>query len=331
MTKPTISPNVPAGARKQVLAANRLIAELNTPPGPAPVAPVAAAPPAAPAPTAAPVVEEDPAKKLEHKYNVLAGKYNSETSRLMGQVEALREENQRLRVAPAPAVAPARAEDQFNLSTVTAKEREEFGEELVQLMARIAKANSGAEVAALQAQVARLTGSVQTTVQIGAETRMEKVWNMLDSWNADWRLVNNSQQFVDWLGNIDIMSGRPRQEGLTQAFESGDGTRVLGIFKRFVEEDSASRSTASPPAAPAAIDQSTLIAPDKSRGSGEGAPNGSSGKIWSEQEISDFYSRVQRGRITPEEKASTEAEIMAAVTTGRVRPTRDDRFIANSR
>lgn len=331
MTKPVISPNVPAGARKQVLAANRLIAELNTPPSATPAALVAAAPPTAPAPTAAPVVEEDPAKKLEHKYNVLAGKYNSETSRLMGQVEALREENQRLRVAPVPAAAPARAEDQFNLSTVTAKEREEFGEELVQLMARIAKANSGAEVAALQAQVARLTGSVQTTVQIGAETRMERVWNMLDSWNADWRLVNASQQFVDWLGNIDIMSGRPRQEGLTQAFESGDGTRVLGIFKRFVEEDSASRSTAPPLAAPAALDQATLIAPDKSRGSGEGAPNGSSGKIWSEQEISDFYSRVQRGRITPEEKASTEAEIMAAVTSGRVRPTRDDRFIANSR
>jgi hypothetical protein len=198
-------------------------------------------------------------------------------------------------------------------------------------MARIAKANSGAEVKALQAEVIRLKGSVQQTVQIGSETRMEKVWNQLDAWRADWRIINNSQQFLDWLGNLDIMSGRPRQEGLTAAFESGDGLRVVGIFKRFVEEDSSFRPTAPPAAPQAQVDQATLVAPSAPRGSGGEAPNGSSGKIWSEQEINDFYSRIQRGRISPEEKASTEAEIMAAVASGRVRPTRDDRHLANSR
>jgi hypothetical protein len=335
-------------ARKQIKAANQLIAELNAPPGtatpnltaatrpgfvPASAPSTAAAPPAAPAPAATPVVAspvEDPVKALEHKFNVLAGKYNAETSRLMGQVEALRDENQRLRVAPA-ATPASRPENQFDLSSVTAKEREEFGDELVQLMARIAKANSGQEVRVLQAEVNRLKGSVQQTVQIGSETRMEKVWNRLDAWRADWRVINNSQQFVDWLANIDIMSGRPRQEGLTAAFESGDGTRVAGIFKRFVEEDSSFRPTA-PTSAPAArVDQATLVAPSPPRGGSEEAPNGSGGKIWSEQEINDFYSRVQRGRISPEEKASTEKEIMTAVAAGRVVPMRDERHLANSR
>lgn len=346
MPTPEIPSNVPMAARKQIKAANQLIAELNAPPGSAtpnltaatrpgfmPASPAATAPAAAPAPTAAPVTAppvEDPVKALEHKFNVLAGKYNAETSRLMGQVEALREENQRIRTAPAPAAA-TRPEEQFDLSNVTAKEREEFGEELVQLMARIAKANSGQEVRVLQAEVNRLKGSVQQTVQIGSETRMEKVWNMLDAWRADWRVINNSQQFVDWLQNIDIMSGRPRQEGLTAAFESGDGTRVTGIFKRFVEEDSSFRPTAptTPPAAQ--VDQATLVAPSAPRGGSGEAPNGSGGKIWSESEINDFYSRVQRGRITPEEKISTEKEIMAAVAGGRVRPDRDERHLANSR
>jgi hypothetical protein len=343
-----IPSNLPAAARKQVKAANQLIAELNAPPGsatpnltaatrpgfvPASTPPAAAStPPAAPAPSAAAVVappQEDPVKALEHKFNVLAGKYNAETSRLMGQVEALREENQRIRAQPA-APAPVRPEQQFDLSTVTAKEREEFGEELVQLMARIAKANSGQEVRLLQAEVNRLKGSVQQTVQIGSETRMEKVWNMLDAWRNDWRVINDSQQFLDWLQNIDIMSGRPRQEGLTAAFESGDGTRVTGIFKRFVEEDSSFRPTAQPTPPAAQVDQATLVAPSPPRGGSEVAPNGSSGRIFSEQEISDFYSRVQRGRITPEEKASTEKEIMAAVAANRVRPNRDERHLANS-
>lgn len=199
------------------------------------------------------------------------------------------------------------------------------------MMARIAKANSAAEVRNLQNEVNRLKGSVQQTVQIGAETRMEKVWNQLDAWREDWRVINNSQQFVDWLQNVDIMSGRPRQEGLTMAFESGDGTRVVGIFKRFVEEDSSFRPTAPTPAPTAQVDRATLVAPSAPRGSGEEAPNGSSGKLWSENEINEFYSRVQRGRISPEEKASTEKEIMAAVAAGRVVPNRDERHLANSR
>lgn len=348
-----IPSNLPASARKQIKNANQLIAELNAPPGtatpsldrqvrpgfvPASVAAAnAAAPPATPAATAQPVVvppADDPLKAAEHKFNVLAGKYNAETGRMMGMIEQLRADNERLlqvsRTAPTPA-APVRREEQFDLSAVTPKEREEFGEELVQLMARIAKANSGSEVRSLQEEVNRLKGSVQTTVQIGHATLRDKVYNQLDTWRADWRTINSSQQFVDWLANLDIMSGRPRQEGLMQAFESGDGPRVVGIFKRFMEEDTSFRSTAAPTPPQAQIDPATLIAPNSPRGSGEGAPNGSSGKIWSEQEIDDFYSRVQRGRITPEEKASTEKEIMAAVTAGRVVPRRDDRHIANSR
>lgn len=352
MTKPVapeIPSNLPMAARKQVKAANQLIAELNAPPGAATPNLTAAtrpgfvpasdpaAPPATPAPTAAPVVAppaEDPVKALEHKFNVLAGKYNAETSRMMGTIEQLRADNERLlqvaRTGATPAAAP-RPEDQFDLSSVTPKEREEFGEELVQLMARIAKANSSTEVRTLQAEINRLKGSVQSTVAIGAETRMEKVWNQLDAWNADWRVINNSQQFVDWLGNIDIMSGRPRQEGLTAAFETGNGSRVVSIFKRFVEEDSSFRPTAPVVPPTGQVDQATLVAPSAPRGDGGGAPNGSSGKIWSEQEIDDFYSRVQRGRITPEEKLSTEKDIMAAVAAGRVVPRRDERHLANSR
>jgi hypothetical protein len=353
MTKSAEIPsNIPQAARKQIKAANQLIAELNAKPGdatpnltalarpgfvPGSAAPAPAEPPAAPAPTARPVAPnppEDPVKVVEHKYNVLQGKYNAEMARMAGMIETMRADNERLlqlaRQAPAPA-PQGRPEDQFDLTSVTAKEREEFGEELVQLMARIAKANSGAEVRALQAEVNRLKGSVQTTVAIGAETRMEKVWQQLDAWNTDWRVINNSQQFVDWLQNIDIMSGRPRQEGLTAAFDSGNGTRVVGIFKRFVEEDSSFKPTAAPTPPQAPVDQATLVAPSAPRGDGGGAPNGSSGKIWSEQEIDDFYSRVQRGRITPEEKASLEKEIMAAVSTGRVVPRRDERHLANSR
>lgn len=344
MTTPVTPPsNVPMAARKQIKEANRLIAELNAKPGEVPnltaasrpgfvPASAPAAPPTEPTAAAKPVVEEDPVKALEHKYNVLAGKYNAETARLMASAESVRLENQQLlaKIQQQQTPAAPRAEERFDLSMVTTKEREEFGEELVQMMARIAKANSGAEVERLSRELAGMKAAVQQTSQIGAETRMEKVWTQLDAKIPTWRVINNSQQFVDWLQNIDIMSGRPRQEGLTQAFEVGDGPRVVGIFARFVQEDSSSRPTSPETPAPAAVNRETLVAPSAGRGGSQEAPNGSSGKIWSEHEINEFYSRVQRGRISPEEKKATEAEIMAAVTTGRVRPTHDTRHLANS-
>jgi TolA-binding protein len=357
MPQPAANSNLPAAARRQVKEANRLIAELNARPGEVPQntnvqvggrraewIPGSTAPPAAPAPAAAapgpnaqPVVAPpavDPLVAAEHKFNVLAGKYNAETSRLGGAVQALQAENAALlaRVAaPAAAPAPARAEDQFDTSMVSAKERTEYGEELIQMMARIAKANGGAETKRLQDELNAMRGTVQQTQQIGTRALQERVWQQLDNQVPEWRTINVSQQFVDWLEIPDIMSGVARKHGLTQAFGVGDGTRVAGIFKRFIEEDSRARSTAPAPAHQAQVDPATLIAPGSPRGTGGEAPNSASGEIWTEQQIDDFYSRVQRKRIKPEEAAAIEAQILAAVRDGRVIPRRDDRFLANAR
>lgn len=320
--------NVPMAVRKQIKEANRLIKEGS--PAPAPTAaPVETTPPAAaaPAPTAQPVVQQDdPVKLLEHKFSVLQGKYNAETSRLMGQVQALQSQLNTPRAA-APAGTPPRAEDQFDLSMVSPKEREEFGEELVQMMARIAKANSAGEVASLKQELAQMRGQVQQTQQVTQSTTMERIWSQLDTHIANWRTINISQQFVDWLQEVDVMSGQSRQVGLTQAFESGDGPRVVGIFKRFVSEDSQSRSTPTPPAAQ--VDQGTLIAPGSPRGSAGEAPNGANKRLIPEQEIDDFYSRVQRGRISADEKKALETEYQVAVSEGRVVPRHNTQHLSN--
>lgn len=317
-----IPSNVPMAVRKQIKEANRLVKEGQTPP-----AAVAPAEPVAPAPTAVAVVQQqdDPVKLLEHKFSVLQGKYNAETSRLMGQVQALQSQ---LTAPRAPATAaPLRAEDTFDTSMVTPKEREEYGAELVDMMARIAKANSAGEVAALKQELAQMKGQVQQTQQITQSTTMASIWSLLDNGVTNWRTINISQQFVDWLQEVDVMSGQSRQVGLTQAFESGDGPRVVGIFKRFVSEDSQSRSTPTPPAAQ--VDQGTLIAPGSPRGSAGEAPNGANKRLIPEQEIDDFYSRVQRNRISADEKKALETEYQVAVSEGRVVPRHNTQHLSN--
>lgn len=299
----------------------------------APTAAAAAAAPVAPAPSA----DEQRFQRLEHSHNVLMGKYNAETGRLMGIAQALKDQNDQLlqqlaqaRVAgpsaPVPTVVTASGE------IVTAKQREEYGEELLGIMERIAKANSGgaaqAEINAVKTELEKLKGAVRVTVQAAVEGSHERCWAALAAWRPDWQAINVSTQFVDWLDQIDVVSGQPRKAGLMAAFGEGNAQRVVGIFKRYVEEDSRTAPTAV--ATAPAVDAATLVAPGASRGGGGGeAPSGTSGKIWSEQEIDDFYSRVQRKRISADEAKATEAEIQKALREGRIMPRHTDRHLSN--
>jgi hypothetical protein len=348
-----MSSNLPAAARKQVRAANKILAAMHGTPDPAaPAAPAApgepapavsvvpfdpnaappavAAPPAAAAPPpAAPAAP--PPEDFEQKYRVLSGKYNAEISRLTGMAQALKDENDRLitatRAAPPAPAAPARNPLD---SVITAKEREDFGEELINLIDRIATAKSGAELTRLNTELNNLKSSMRVTVKEVVENKQAKVYELLEEQVPNWSVINGSEQFLDWLKIRDIMSGTVRQAALSSAFEAGDAHRVVGIFKRFIEEDARSRSTAAPTPATPTVDPATLLAPASGRGSAGAAPDGQGGRIWSEQEIDDFYSRVQRGRIKPEEKKATEAEIHRAMVEGRIRPRHDMRSIANS-
>jgi hypothetical protein len=351
-----INPNLPPALRKQVKEANRLMAEQGAPTPPAATAPPAGDPPppnlpnvgaqlpadaqpappgpsatAQPVPPSQPAPEADPVRDLNHKLSVLQGKYNAETSRLMGQTQALLEQNRQLldqiqQRPAAPAPAPRRPEDTF-ASAVTAQERTEYGEELLGIMAKIAAATTSEQVKTLQSEVERMRGQVQTSVKVANDTVMQNMWAQLDREVPNWKMINVSQEFVDWLAVEDIMSGTARNTGLVAAFNAGNASRVIGIFKRFIEEDARSRSTSPSSVAPQ-VNRETLIAPG--RGSGSAAPAGtSSGRSFTEQEIDDFYSRVQRKRISPEEKASTEKEINAAVAEGRVIPRHSTRHISN--
>jgi len=104
------------------------------------------------------------------------------------------------------------------------------------------------------------------------------------------------------------------------AFQNLDTTRVVGIFEKFVQEDSVRRSTSGP-----SVDPQTLIAPGVPRGGAAEAPGGATGKrILSEGEIKDFYSRVRRKQVSAEQYAAFSAEIAAATAEGRIRPDRAD-------
>ncbi len=361
MTNRTLSTNLPMAARKQVREADRIIAELNTPPaqGAPPAEPAPPAPPTPPDPilpnvgeplppdaqpvnpAAAPAAAQQPGESNEDykkRYDVLQGKYNKELGQMRQQLNQQAQQNSQLQAqlnqvltaqavaAAAPPAAPVPPEARF-AGIVSDKEREEYGTELIDMVARIAAATGAPEVQKLRQDVDGIRTTVGNVAQHTAEQARQDVYDSLHRDIGDkWVEINNSDEFVAWLQGTDVFSGASRHSALTQAFETNNAPRVVGIFKAYIDGNTAPGSTSRTPA----VARETLIAPAPGQGGNGAAPGATGGRIWSEQEITDFYHRAQRKRIPEAEYVATQKEISKALAEGRVRPNRPDQHLLNN-
>ena len=356
MTTPTVQDaprnNMPPAVRAQVVAANALIAELNSKPGQVPmgtevqVMPNGQSPganetgaraqwqPASASATAQPSTVPPPSPELaaapepedfKQKYSTLQGKYNAEIKSMRDIMTAQQQtmdkliEQRQSSVAPA-APAPTQTPEEYMKSLgVTDKEIEDYGE-LLPIMVKMAQNMIRPTAAKLEAELSKTQKAAGTVAKAQMQTAQESLFAFMDARIPAWRVINEHENFLAWLDGVDIFSGTSRRQSLTDAFQALNSARVAGIFEKFMQEDSASRSTSGP-----TIDPQTLIAPGVPRGGAAEAPGGAMGKrIWSEGEIKDFYTRVRRKQVTPEQYQQFSAEIAAAVSEGRVKPDRRD-------
>jgi hypothetical protein len=295
--------------------------------------PVAAAPARAEPPVGAQPVGEDPTQSQQ--YRVLQGKYNAETRRAQEQINQLQTQVNTLisqrpaAPAPAPAApAPLTDEQRFEAAGLTRAEVEEYGPELVKMIMRVAGNIAAPQIRQIAEQQRQLSGQVQQSVQIATRSAREVLYETLADKVPDWELVNSSQEFLDWLGEVDIISGHPRRAGLMNAFENNDAMRVVGLFRMFKAEDERARSTARTPQ----VNPATLIAPGTpASGSSAPAPAGVESEIVTESEVRHHYHLVQTGKLKGKAKEMAEARINLALVQGRIKPDHSEAHILNSR
>lgn len=347
---------LPPAARAQVDEANRLIRELNTAPTePQPAQPVAPArpewrpatpqpsnaapgvPEPAPPPSAAAVVaavaasepqpQDEEVRRLRAAYSTLQGKYNTEVAGLRAaQQQSSELLNQLVRernTAPSPAPATPKTPEQVLRDLgATDKDLEDYGE-ILPIVAKLAENMFKPTMAKLESQVAMLqrqAGSLGTEL---VKTRQQTLEDDLDNVVPNWRFINESPEFLDWLDVFDIIAGTTRRVALASAYKNLEAQRVVGIFQAYVREYPAAATASSAP--PVAAD--TLIAPT-SRGGPAPAPEGAvSKRIISESEIRDFYTRVRKKQVSAEEYERFDAELSMATREGRVRPDRVDHHL----
>jgi hypothetical protein len=174
---------------------------------------------------------------------------------------------------------------------VTAEDRQNYGDELIDMSQRAAMDVVAPELQRLHAENQQLRHQQQP--------QNSEIQRTLDQSVPDWREVYADPAFAQWLAQPDDYSGGIRSQLLRNAVANGDAHRVAAIYKGFTAEHGA----------PGARSYSRGSTPAAGRG---GKP------IYSREQIKQLYAQRARGLIPNAKWGAIEADIIAAANEGRV-------------
>ncbi len=270
-----------------------------------------------------PASDPAPADDWEQKYKALQGKYNAEVPRMAADIRSLREEMEANKVAPAP--APETTPEKKPV--VTDADLVDYGEDLVDLIRRVARDESSVFAEQLTPKIEQIQGQVQTSAKAQATN---SVYGKLDSEVQDWRNINKSPEFITWLNESDPYVGDVRSNLLSDAFKKGDANRVAAFFKGYLAESRVVTPTPPPSAqAPAPATESApqgqmtleqLAGPAGGPSMSEQSTQPKQAPSWTRAQIATFYADVQKGHYekNPAKKAQIENSIALAMQENRI-------------
>lgn len=317
---------LPQAIQRSVEAADQLVAQMNgeapsledTPhqqqtQEPAPAQPVVEPVPQVTAPAPAPAT--DP---WETKFKVLKGKYDAEVPRLSQQVRELMQANQNM-MAQMEEFKTSRAQaDVQNL--VTDADKEAFGADLIGMTERVAKQQMQAmqrELDVMHRKYDELKSKMERTETSVQGTAEDAYRINLTQMVPNWAEINERQEWLEWLGEVDPVFGTQRQAALDKAYAALDYRATAQIFNAFVRSQ-----TPAEPAKPVKSPKDELqrqVAPSRSRAAVTPQADEWSEKIWTPQEIEQFYNDQRKGVYSLADADRIAAEIDRAVAQGRVR------------
>jgi hypothetical protein len=258
--------------------------------------------PMATEPTVKSEPQDPPAEdKWEHKFKVIEGKYKAEVPRLAAQirelsqkVESLSAENEELKSRPLAEVQ----------ALISPEDREKYGDDLLDVIRRAAKEEVGTkdtEIATLKKQLESITSSTVKQTEVSFYDRLGQLV-------PDWPSVNDDSNFHDWLDEYDELTGKRRQDLLSEAETQKDADRVARFFTKWKANQESSKATTNQALASQTVpDSKPVVKPPAGK------------RFFTRGEIADFYARARRGEIRSDQLVAMEAEIHAASVEGRVR------------
>lgn len=206
-------------------------AEQQTPP-PAPVSgddPAAQPAPPPPGSAAAPAGDD-----WEQKYKVTQGRLDKARQDNQTLTERLASLEQLVATMQANSTSPQPTTEQNFESLITPEEREEYGDQLMDVIARRAREVVAKDIAKLEHENEQLKQRLDGVASVQTTNARQTLYGKLTDAVPNWRELNRDDGFLDWLDETDEFSGRPRRELLGEAFTRQDSGRVIKFFKGYL-------------------------------------------------------------------------------------------------
>lgn len=230
------TPPLPKQVRDQIAQAEQIRADIETvsaPEEPAPSPEAPGTPPQPASPEGAPPAGDE---TWEQRARSMAGRLEQATKTnqaLAERMQALEKQLTTLQMKPQPAVAePPKPKPKL----ITPEEERDYGTDFLQVVGKRAKEEFAPEFDMLADRLRRLEGRIDSVGTVIEKTQVNDVYGTLRGVVPNWREINHSAEFKQWLAHPDLYSGRKRHEMLKEAFAGHDAKRVVAFFQGFLTE-----------------------------------------------------------------------------------------------
>lgn len=244
---------------------------------------------------------------------------NQRVSQLEHILSTLQQQPADQQVAPATPATPAgtyltdqdRADYADSIDVMRRAAREEFAPFMEQFNQKLDSVNT------------TVSNQVQQVSRTQNLTRSELFYQKLDQAIPNWKEINESPEFQQWLSEIDPLTGIQRQIYLNDAHQQMDVGRVAQFFRTGAVVPQAQQVQA--PTTPQTVTTSPAsqlelqISPSRTKGT-DIPVDSTQKKIWSRAGISKFYDDVRRGVYAGKdaERSQIENDIIAASSENRI-------------
>lgn len=258
--------------------------------------------------TAEPTAEpprDDVQRRLDELQEKLA-EYDQRYKTLQGMVRHKEDENQRLQALLSQMAegAESKAEpQQKSAPPEEAKDRDDFGDDFVDMVVRVVDR----KMAALNQRLAQIEGMTRESHASTVTTRKEKFEAKLTERVPNWRDIDTTQEFTQWL-NSSPTRVQITKEGLAQY----DADAVAEVFEMYLKLHGDGQTEQESKPKPKSLEGK--VAPSKGRAS---KPSSSAEKkLWTRSEIAQVFNN--RRSYSQKEFDSLQRDIFAAQKEGRV-------------
>lgn len=182
--------------------------------------------------------DDEPTESWEQRYRTAQGLLKAESQRWAAERRELQVEIEDLKKAVAKPAEKQPAKDPAK-PLVTDADLETYGPELLDVIGRKAQEMAAqivdARMAELKPELESTKKQVTDIAQQSYKTNEDKFYGELERSVPDWKAINTDQNWLAWLGEVDPLSGVPRQRYLDNAAQQLDHAHVARLFNAYKE------------------------------------------------------------------------------------------------